>query len=59
MGASPDADAIKRNASEHLPAFMVPSEIHVIDEWPLNPNGKIDRKALVRMLAERTVDATG
>ncbi|MGA4607266.1 amino acid adenylation domain-containing protein [Pseudoalteromonas maricaloris] len=30
-----------------LPHFMQPSNIHFVAQWPLTPNGKIDRKALV------------
>jgi amino acid adenylation domain-containing protein len=29
-----------------LPEFMVPRIIMVVEEWPLTPNGKVDRKAL-------------
>ena len=29
-----------------LPAYMVPKEIHVVTDMPLNTNGKIDRNAL-------------
>ncbi|NRA80921.1 MAG: AMP-binding protein, partial [Pseudoalteromonas sp.] len=31
---------------EQLPDYMVPSFIMVVDDWPLTPNGKVDRKAL-------------
>lgn len=31
---------------EHLPGYMCPSAIVVIDTWPLTPVGKIDRRAL-------------
>jgi amino acid adenylation domain-containing protein len=29
-----------------LPAYMIPQRLHVLEEMPLNANGKIDRKAL-------------
>ena len=35
-----------------LPPYIVPREIHVLTEMPLNSNGKVDRKALrERLLA--------
>lgn len=46
-----DTEAIRRRVIARLPPYMHPSEIHPIGEWPLNANGKIDRKALRAMLA--------
>ena len=37
---------------QELPNFMQPQAIHWRDAMPLNPNGKIDRTALLRELSE-------
>lgn len=29
-----------------LPLYMIPNECHIVDEWPVTPNQKIDRNAL-------------
>ncbi|WP_223165474.1 non-ribosomal peptide synthetase [Lentzea indica] len=40
------ADAVKQWATEHLVEYMVPAHIVVMSEFPLTPNGKLDRRAL-------------
>lgn len=35
----------------HLPAYMVPNRVRSLPVLPLNANGKIDRKALLQLLA--------
>ncbi|MCG8564898.1 MAG: AMP-binding protein, partial [Desulfobacterales bacterium] len=39
-------DRLKDYLGEHLPEYMVPDTLTLLKEWPLNANGKIDRKAL-------------
>jgi acyl-CoA synthetase (AMP-forming)/AMP-acid ligase II len=34
----------------YLPSYMVPQRIYALDAFPLNINGKVDRRGLVRML---------
>ncbi|KAI6765955.1 hypothetical protein HG530_007025 [Fusarium avenaceum] len=43
----------------HLPAYMVPKVITILDEMPVNANGKVDRKALVETLRTRTAPVRG
>jgi acyl-CoA synthetase (AMP-forming)/AMP-acid ligase II len=45
-----DAEELLKKVSLRLPLYMVPRKIHCLEVFPLNPNGKIDRKALMKML---------
>lgn len=38
--------ALKAELAKRLPSYMVPRSVKVIEQMPLNANGKIDRKAL-------------
>ncbi|KAI7219379.1 peptide synthetase [Hortaea werneckii] len=42
-----DVDDVRQTSSKWLPAFMVPTEILVLDDLPYLASGKIDRKALL------------
>jgi amino acid adenylation domain-containing protein/non-ribosomal peptide synthase protein (TIGR01720 family) len=41
-----DIKDLKLNLQEKLPAYMIPSAYVKVDEFPLNSNGKIDRRKL-------------
>lgn len=49
---APDADAtaILERARARLPSYMRPSAIRLVSTFPLNANGKVDRKALLAEL---------
>ncbi|MFN3988465.1 MAG: phosphopantetheine-binding protein, partial [Rhodocyclaceae bacterium] len=41
-----DPGLLRERLGKHLPDYMVPSAIVVLESLPLNANGKVDRKAL-------------
>ncbi len=43
---APNVSELRRLLDAQLPDYMVPSSFAEVSEWPLTPNGKIDRKAL-------------
>lgn len=49
-GSRESAVEIIERMREVLPAYMVPSEISVRADWPLNANGKTDYKSLTALL---------
>jgi acyl-coenzyme A synthetase/AMP-(fatty) acid ligase len=50
-GAIESPDALRRGAASVLPAYMVPSKIVRLEQFPLNANGKVDRAELLRLAA--------
>ncbi|MBB4864948.1 amino acid adenylation domain-containing protein/non-ribosomal peptide synthase protein (TIGR01720 family) [Pseudomonas nitritireducens] len=46
VGEALAEDALKAALRSELPEYMVPSRLLVLQQMPLNANGKIDRKAL-------------
>jgi hypothetical protein len=43
-----DLNQVRGFLRKQLPPFMVPDEFHVINEFPLTANGKIDRRVLFK-----------
>ncbi|WP_083931706.1 non-ribosomal peptide synthetase [Nocardiopsis salina] len=46
IGGDGSPDRVRAHISRTLPAHMVPSVLVAVEEWPLTPNGKLDRSAL-------------
>ena len=44
------AAKLKTQLGERLPVYMVPRKFHFLDNFPMNNNGKADRKKLAEML---------
>jgi amino acid adenylation domain-containing protein len=49
-----ETSTMRRQLSESLPDYMIPSAFVWLDEFPLTPNGKIDRRALPRPEMDRS-----
>ena len=39
-------DEVKEQLQSMIPEYMIPGKVHYLEEFPLNPNGKIDRVKL-------------
>lgn len=48
--------SIRSFLEKRLPAYMIPSEFIQLDELPLTVNGKVDKKALVKMTGKQLID---
>ncbi|MGW5153437.1 amino acid adenylation domain-containing protein, partial [Rhodococcus koreensis] len=46
QGHAVDTEDLRRHMSDALPSYMLPSAVVLVDEFPLNTSGKLDRKAL-------------
>ena len=46
QGHSVTTDDVRNFAARRLPEYMAPNSFTVLEEFPLTPNGKVDKKAL-------------
>lgn len=57
-GTDPEADSLRKFLAERLPAYMIPSSFSVLEEFPLLPNGKLDRRALADRAPDQVTATT-
>lgn len=44
-----DEATLRSHLSNHLPKYMIPTHITILDDLPRTPNGKVDRTALLNL----------
>ncbi|MEL7197269.1 MAG: acyl-CoA ligase (AMP-forming), exosortase A system-associated [Pseudomonadota bacterium] len=54
-GTDAEREVFRKELSRELPNFMHPKVVHWRESMPLNPNGKIDRTALLRELSSESM----
>lgn len=52
-GARPTLAELRAFGAEHLPGYKLPEVLWVVDDLPLTPSQKIDRRQLVELVADR------
>jgi len=50
-------DVLSAHLAQHLPDYMVPAQWLLLEQMPLSPNGKLDRKALPKPEATQHYEA--
>ncbi|WP_344785596.1 amino acid adenylation domain-containing protein [Gordonia caeni] len=53
-GAGGTGESITAALADHLPAYMIPARVLVVEQLPLTGNGKLDRRAIDRLLSEHS-----
>lgn len=51
---APADDAIRQHVKNYLPAYMVPTQILTLSDIPINENGKTDRRALLKLIKDKS-----
>ncbi|MGV9712554.1 non-ribosomal peptide synthetase [Gordonia sp. NPDC003424] len=53
-GAALDAATVIGALDDHLPTYMIPSHVEIVDRLPLTENGKLDRAAVDTLLTDHS-----
>jgi amino acid adenylation domain-containing protein len=52
-----EISALREHLASRLPGYMIPSQFHFVENFPLTPNGKVDRLALAGVIVPITPEA--
>lgn len=58
-GEPVDVDGVVTAVADLLPSYMVPKRIVALEQIPLTPNGKLDRRAVNKLLEPQAADTRG
>jgi len=53
-GTSLEENILKTDLRAKLPSYMIPHQLLAVDQFPLTPRGKLDRKTLLQQATEQT-----
>ena len=56
--AKPTADEVRQYLRSQVPDYMVPSKIEFLETYPLNANGKVDRRRLLATMKQEVSPST-
>ena len=51
-----DPDELRTFAAVRLPSYMVPDRLVIVERLPLGRNGKVDRRALLQLVAQEQAE---
>ncbi|KAL4918930.1 hypothetical protein BDW62DRAFT_217374 [Aspergillus aurantiobrunneus] len=51
-------EVLKKDLKSKLPYYAIPSQWHILDDFPLTPNGKVDKRALAQQVEAVKVPQT-
>lgn len=50
-----ERNSLRRELNHLVPAYMVPGEFYFVNQFPLNPNGKVDKSKLLQLVDDSRV----
>ncbi|WP_394205001.1 amino acid adenylation domain-containing protein [Shewanella waksmanii] len=48
--------SVRNQLAKQLPEYMIPSSFVIVDDWPMMPNGKVDKKVLATLQSDEPAE---